>query len=284
MKRWLSLAVALCCVPALTIACGGDGNSTVNSAGAIASKTAAGTTPAAAATPNPSVSPKLSLPASRYTVLQADVGPAFLTDIPHTFVLDIDSYAATATFATKQEGQKLLKDWGYAGGYETTLIPEGRQGAVLLGGFYLTIESHLFSNEDGAKKAFTYFEQKLKMAGKATVTTIEPVGNQSSGWTLVDGKVTGSTTVDASYHRIVFRRGNLVAVVLTYGAAAFMTIDDAEAFAVLIDQKILGTVDAIEPTATSNYTPPAGAATRAPTNIAGLTPVTALTPSPAAGR
>ena len=59
---------------------------------------------------------------------------AYLTDLKSTFVLDAKSYGKTSAFATADEGEKLLNQWGYLGGYETGLIPEGRDTAVLNGG------------------------------------------------------------------------------------------------------------------------------------------------------
>jgi hypothetical protein len=124
------------------------------------------------------------------------------------------------------------------------------------------VEIHLFKDEPGAKKAFEYFENRLKNGAQSVNST--PVGNQSSAWKTVSGKVR-SSQVDAAYHRIVFRRGNMVAVVLTYGADPFMKVDRVRALAQMVDEKALGQKATVEPTPTGNFTPPANTAPRTPT-------------------
>lgn len=277
-RHWLVLA--LCCVSAVAVACGGDGDdTTANTAATIAAKTvAAGGTPGMAV--DTTTSPVLAAPVSRYTVLHQEVGPAFRNLVAATFDLDLDAYADAGTFDSKQEGLQLLSEWGYIGGFEESLVADGGQSDVLNGGFDFTVESHLFNDEEGATHAFTYFEQIVKANKKTKITTIEPVGNQSSAWTLVEGKFP-NTSIDVAYHRVIFRRGNLVVVVKTEGAASFMTIEDAYALATLVDRKALGEVESVTPTPVSNYRPPAGSA---PTTLPGLTPVTELTPTVTAGR
>jgi hypothetical protein len=190
-----------------------------------------------------------------YSISQDDLGPGYITDIPATFVLDVQNYGKTATFSSEQEGQDLLTKWGYLGGYETGYSPEGRDVAVLNGAYYIKVEVHLFKDETGAKKAFDYFENRLRQAQSAQPVTAAQLGNQSSAWRTVFGKVPNSS-VDAAYHRIVFRRGNLVSVVLTYGADPFMKVDTVRSLAVMVDQKALGEKTATEPTPVSSFVTP----------------------------
>jgi len=196
------------------------------------------------------------MPVSRFAVAQSDLGSAFIVDIPATLQLTAADYAKAKVFASAQEGQTLLKQWGYQGGYETGYTPEGREKAVLQGGFYSKFETHLFEDQDGAKKAFDRFASYLKATSGNQVQTAEPVGNQYVAFQRIEGKVP-SSSVNAVFHQYLFRRGNLVSAVLTYGADGFMKIDTAREMAYMVDQKALGKATAVEPTPTSNYTPAA---------------------------
>lgn len=263
--RRLSLAFcagALSVMGFATVSCGGsNGAKTISSTPGTASTAAAGTSAAANTTPeDPNASPILAAPASRYSINLDDLGTAFFTDISQTYVLTVDSYATTKAFDSAAEGKKDLTNWGYVGGYETAYIPEGRETAVLQGQYYITVESHLFKTADGAKQAYDYFNSKLK-SSVSTLVSGPQVGNESAIWKLVTGTVPTSTT-PVAYHRLIFRRGNLVSVVLTSGAEPFMTTQPVHDLAVIVDQKALGKKAAIEPTPTSNFTPnPADAAT-----------------------
>lgn len=252
MQRRLLLAFCACslALPAFA-ACGDDDGA---SGGAATPDSAA--TQSQVAASNPSTSPKLDGAASKYSVSLDDLGPSWITDIPATFVLNIENYAATRTFTSADEGRRLLTEWGYQSGYETGYSPEGRDAAVLNGAFYIHVESHLFAGEAGAKAAMAHFESKIKASGASAVNML-PLGNQSSAYTMTFG-VIGKSKVAAVYHQVIFRRGNLVTVVLTKGAEGFMKVDAARELAVLADQKALGQKSAIEPTPTSNYTPAAG--------------------------
>lgn len=204
--------------------------------------------------------PTLAQPASRYSVSLDDLGLSFITDIPATVVITADLYATspntTTIFDSPEAGKKLLAEWGYLDGYETAYVPEGRQTAILNGSYNIHIESHLFKDPAGAKKAYDYFETKLKGSGSNRVTA-PTMANDSSAWQRVYGKV-NNTSVNAVYHQYIFRRGNLVTILLTYGAEGFMKVDNACQLATIADAKAVGQKPAVEPTPTSNFTPPAG--------------------------
>ena len=272
MNRRLLLALPLCCLPFALGACGGDGASgTSESAARISTQTAAAG--GAAATANPQTEPALVMPVSRYTVLLDDVGTAFLTDPASPFELTLQEYASSASFENASKGAEQLNAWGYQGGYEAQLVPEGREAAVLNGGFYVTIESHLFSSNDGAKQAYSYFESRLKANSANKSVKIDPIGNQWTAYQTKGMKVR-DTSVDELYHRVMFRRGNLVVVIATYGADGFMSVNDAVLFAKLVDARALGVEEVIQPTPASNFTPPAGAGTPRPGTTPGQTPFT----------
>lgn len=264
MLRRLPLALPLCSLALFAAACGsGDGDDTIDQAATLAALTPGGQTqPATAATVDTRVSPQLSPPASRFTLLiTEDLGLAWFTDIRATYVLTADSYAETKTFDSKEQGLQLLREWGYQGGYESGMIPEGREAAVLNGSYYIGIESHLFESETGAKKAYEFFTAKLRQGSQEI--GVAPVGNESKAFTLTAGKV-GKSSINAVFHQVVFRRGNLVVVVATWGAEPFMKTTDAHRLAVLVDDKAVSKRPAPEPTPTSNYVPPT-VAQRSPT-------------------
>jgi hypothetical protein len=287
MRRWPVMALCGCAFALLvTAACGGDdddapattapGSTSVATRATPGAAASPGTTPspgAATATTAPGVtrtadpaSPLLSMPVSRYTVAHDEIGDGFLVNVAGTFNFDIESYAQTRTFFSVQEGRSLLTAWGYLGGFQTGYIPEGRERAVLNGGFYFTIESHLFATREGAADAYTYVLNLLKDSKSKQVTPAGLFGEQQSAWELVDGKVQTSS-IDAVYHRYVLRRGNVLVVVLTYGAQGFMKLSYAEAAAKTIDDKILGRRPAAEPTPVNTPRP-----TPTPTRIPLPTP------------
>lgn len=210
------------------------------------------TTSTAAVNTNTDVEPALDGPVSRFAISQADLGKGYLTDVQQTFRLTQEDYAGTTLFGSTAEGMALLTEWGYIEGYETGYEPEGRTQAVLNGSYYISLEVHLFESPEGARAAYDFFEQRLRST--SSNVNAPSVGNRSSAWRLVAGTVPGSS-VEGTYHRVVTRRGNLVSVVLTWGADPFMTIDHAMKWALLVDAKALGEVETTEPTPTSNFNP-----------------------------
>jgi hypothetical protein len=257
MARNLFLTLGLGLSLTLLAACG-DGEASSNDDGT--SPTATQSTqanPTSAGTENdPGPEPALSGPASKYSISQLDLDSGYITDVPGTYVLDATNYSQTKTFATPEEGQALLTEWGYAGGYETGYTPEGRERAVLQGAHYFWVETHLFEDGRGASAAYDYFEERLRASGSEQVT-FPGIGNESTAWVRLGEKVYGST-VDSAFHRVVFRRGNLVAIVATWGAEPFMNIGTVTTLGRIVDEKALGERDAPEPTPTSNYTPETG--------------------------
>ncbi len=254
MPSRLMLILCACLLPVLAASCGGDDDDDV------------ARSPAGDRT-NPSSAPILQQPASRFALSLDDIVPAgtapdsdigYITDIQSTFKLDVKNYAGTKTFDSRSDGEALLTKWGYTGGYETGYEPETRMIGVLNGAYYIAVEVHLFKDENGARDAYKYIEDRLGKSGSQKVTS-ETIGNQSSAWKRVSGKVNESS-VDAAYHRVVLRRGNLVAVVQTYGSDSLMTVGAVKELATLLDDKALGKAAAIEPTAvptSANPTPTA---------------------------
>jgi len=235
---------------AIAAACGDDDD------GGIASPTSVVTTPSPTAAPHDSTTePDLDGAASKFAIAQTDLPAGFLTDITATYVLTRENYSGTPIFESPSRGLNLLAEWQYEGGYETGYLAEGGQAAVLNGGYFFWVETHLFEDEEGAKAAFEYMSERLDESVSEPISA-SPVGNESGAWKAV-GDPVGSSTIPSALHRVVFRRGNLVSVVATYGANPLMSIDTATELAQIVDEKALGEREAIEPTPTSNYTPPA---------------------------
>ena len=69
------------------------------------------------------------------------------------------------------------------------------------------------------------------------------------------GTITGST-VKATYHHVITRRGNLVTIALTKGAESFMKSDAAWDVAQMADEKALGERKTSVPTPTGDYKTP----------------------------
>lgn len=257
--------VVLCaCLPfiALATSCGGDDDSAAASPGATApAATSQSATPVGNVATDTTSEPLLEAPASRYSILHEELGANFLLDHRNTYVLDARTYGGTPTFASAKEGEALLNKWGYLGGYETAYEPEGRDTAVLSGRYYIAVESHLFSTASSASQAFTYFEARLRTARAAQEVTTIAIGNEHSAWKFVGEKVPGTSIVSA-YHRLIFRRGNLVTIVQTYGSEGFMKVDVARTLAQFVDDKALGQRPSASPT-------PAPASAATPTLAAG---------------
>ena len=239
-RLMLFLCASACLL--LAVACGDDDDGSAN---ASPGGDRAGTSSA----------PILTQPASRFAIslddlvpktTGGDTGGGYLTDIQSTFKLDIKNYGATGSFPSAAEGEALLAKWNYTGGYETGFEPETRLPGVLNGAYFINVEVHLFTGEDGSKSMYRHFEDRLAKSGSKKLTA-SPVGNESSAWKLVTGKVSDSS-IDAAYHRIVFRRGNLVAVVQTWGSDPLMTVDTVRLLSGLIDDKAMGKMSAVEPT------------------------------------
>lgn len=260
MQRSFALGFFACAliVPAL-VACGGDDDDD-------ASPTSAGNTTTAqttAATPtssssNPGSSPIVEGPAGRYAISVEDLGgPGWITSLNSVFVLTMENYPKTRAFPSENEGRTILEGWKWQGGYETGYAPEGYDTAVLNGGFYVQQECHIFSDEEGASAAYKWMVARAQnITGQAPVS-MDPIGNESTAFVVSVGQI-GNTPVAATYHQVIFRRGNIVSIVVTKGSQPLMKVETARELSLITDQKVLGQKQAVEPTPIANYTPPAG--------------------------
>jgi len=227
--RWLVLAAVWAAAFAL-LACGDDGNKTVESAGKLASSSG-GTVGGP--------EPMLQGPPSRFAILVDDLAPGNKPYVPSVQSLNASDFVATAKiFPSSAEGENVVNGWGYLDGYQTAYQPDGQLAAALSGAYYVNAEVYLFKTLDGARQAYQQFEKAYAASPGSEQQNTKGLGNQSSAWKLVSGTV-GSSDVVAAYHRFVFRRGNLVGVVQTMGADPYMTIDRARDLAVVMDDRAL---------------------------------------------
>jgi hypothetical protein len=194
-------------------------------------------------------------PASRYVIGVQDFENSPLEPFPpETYSLTALSFAANGYWASPQEGEQEAKGWGYLDGYQATLEPAGKLADVVRGGYYVRTEAYLFDSLDGARQAYAHLQQQHTDQSDSEREDARPLGNQSSAFSVVSGTV-GTSDVPGVYHRFLFRRGNLVAIVQTYGGEPNMTIDRARDFAVAVDDKALGRRAAPTPTPAAGGTP-----------------------------
>ncbi len=248
--RWLSLLLSAVLLPVLPtlVACGDDDDD------ATAGGTPEVTRPVGQGVQQPSTGgteggpePALTMPVSRFALSQDDLGSGYITNLSRTREHSLRDYAKAAqVFPTVQEGERLLKEWGYVGGYETEYEPETRQRGVLNGAYYPAVEVHLFQTVDGARAAYAHFEKVLSEA-RAQRVSVKGLGNQSSGWKALGPPIEKSDIL-SSLHWFLWRRGNMVGIVKTWGAEPYMTIDIARNNAVYLDDKALGARTAVAPT------------------------------------
>lgn len=261
-----ALVAPLCGLGVVVAACGGDDASeTVNSAATIAAGGGTTSTPGASVTPSrtgivaatPSAvstagteggpEPLLDGPASQFVFGELDLG-GYLAMAPEVTTLDLSGFiTASRLFINSKQGEDLSKEWGFKEGFKTAFEPDGQLAALLQGRFYINVEVYLFATTEGASRAYAHIESLYRNTAGSERQQAKGLGNQSSGWKFLSGKV-GTSDVDAVYHRFIFRRGNLVAAVQTLGAAPTMTVDQARDLAVFIDDLALGKRPTATPT------------------------------------
>ncbi len=191
--------------------------------------------------------PLLQGPASRWAPGELDLGNTHRASVPDTYPINVEIFQVGGPFLSPGEAQEMTKLWGFVEGATVTLEPAGLLSSVPRGGYYITIDSILFSTPEGAEKAFLGYQKFYQNGRGSEPQTAKPLGNQSAAFKIQQGKV-GSTGLDAVYHSFLFRRGNLVGIVRTYGAVAFMTVDAAREVAVIMDSRATGERQAPIPT------------------------------------
>ncbi|HJP40476.1 MAG TPA: hypothetical protein QGF35_02055 [Dehalococcoidia bacterium] len=244
---------------ALVVACG-DGDSPLAPTQSVATVTpeSAGPTATSPPIPTPVVEsstgglaggpePFLIGPASRYSAGEEDLLGYFRVDSTAPVVSNEEIYAAIGPFGDEDDGLGMINGWSYLDGYLVGYDPEGLLSSVVVGNYFLTVETHLFESLDGAAEAYDQYVKYYEENPAVDIQEVAPLGNDSSGWRAV-GDELGNTGIEAVYHRFVFRRGNLIGQVETLGGVPFMTIDPAREVAIIIDERALGERPAPIPT------------------------------------
>jgi hypothetical protein len=197
--------------------------------------------------------PRVDPPSARYAPFLEDLDRGFEVYPPEVFGLSPTTWGLTGPFPG-EDGEALAEDMGYIEGYQVQYNPQGLLAEVLQGSYYLTIQTHVFRNVEGATEAFAAYRETTTNTPGAEQVSPRGLGNEWVAYALPRGTV-GNSDVVAVFHRFVFRRGNVVAWVQTYGAEPFMTIDAAREVAVMIDNRVLGNVEASEPTPIPSVVP-----------------------------
>ncbi len=205
---------------------------------------------------NGGAQPVLNGPASRFAASAEDIGGGIAGVPPESIELTRDHYVdpQIGPFHTIDEGRSKAAEWDYQEGYVGSLEPDGLIAGVAQGRYYVRVETHLFGTTQGAAAAFDWYDQVYAENTALTREEATSLANQSAGWTSVGDKFEG-TNLDEVYHRVVFRRGNLVVIVQTVGAGTFMTIDPARAIAEMVDERALGSRAAPTPTPSGGTLP-----------------------------
>ncbi len=188
-----------------------------------------------------------SPPASRFNLLVEEFPENYEVDVPNTFALNITQFEASYWFPTGDEGRRLAIEWNTLDAFQALFQPTGLDADVLRGEAFVTAETYMFADVASAKKAWAYYDNVLKNSDGSDPVVAKRLANDSSAHRFIQGTV-GTSDVVQVFHRFSFRRGNTIVSVQTRGGLPFYNIDTARRFAVIIDNKLLGTRDAVEPT------------------------------------
>ncbi len=194
-------------------------------------------------------SPVLEGPANRFAPFVEEMPGVFDVNPPETFTVSNDVWILpdVGPFRSATDSALFGEEHTYVDGWNVLYTPDGLLAGVAQGRYYATIQVFLFDTASAGAAAYdAYFQQARGPSGSVEVTT-RGLGNRSSAWQFIEGTV-GNTEIPAVYHRVLLQRGNLVAVVQTYGGEPFMSIDPARDIAVIIDDKALSESSAIAPT------------------------------------
>ena len=222
---------------------GGNNGGNTNVSPPVTNSNITPSTGGTAGGPQPVANP----PASLYSTLIDELPPAMRVNNPQTFAMNISTFSSSYWFDTEQQGADLAARWRIFDGFQAQFDPLGEAAQLLQGSYYIWVETYLFETVAGADTAFDHLENRLATRPGSERRTARLLANESAGFEFVQGTV-GTSEVVAVYHRFIFRRGNIVAAVQTLGGQPFMSIDRARDIAVIMDDKVLGTRPATEPT------------------------------------
>ncbi len=218
-----------------------NGPSTVS--GALREKTPSASTRGTNGGPEPVV----TMATSKASLLLGELPENYEVDVSQTFIMTVSTFTSSYWFTTNKEGEEKSAEWKIVDGYQAYFQPKGLVAEVLQGSPYVHVETYQFATVDGAKAAWDYFDGFLSRTPGSEAVEAKPLANESSAYRYIEGTVSVSEDL-AVYHRFSFRRGNMIVTVVTWGAENYMNIDPARNVAATIDEKLLGTRPAVEPT------------------------------------
>ena len=235
MRGWIVLLAAT--LLAAGAACGSDDGATETAASATASPVN-----------EAPLGERYDGPASRYAP-QLDEVPGFLViDAEQTFPVGESGFWVLGPFQNTVEAQRLTPEWGYESGYRIQFAPDGLLAGVMLGRYYATVEVYVFETPEGARAAYQrFFEVGEQPEGVRRLEEVSGIGDEAAGWEVVQGTV-GDSNVPATHHRVLLRRGNVIAVVTTFAAQPYADPQHAIEMARIVDERIVGTRPSPTPT------------------------------------
>jgi hypothetical protein len=189
----------------------------------------------------------LPIKANEATLNLEELPVNYEVDEGNTFAMNITTFSSSYWFRSDREGQERSVDWKIIDGFQVWYQPKGQLAETLQGPPYVRIETYKFVDQDGAKQAWNHLDALMKRTTGSQPVEARPLANDWSAFRLYESTIPKSDVL-AVYHRFSFRRGNFVVTVQTWGADGFMNIDSARNIAAAIDDKLLGTRPAVEPT------------------------------------
>lgn len=257
-RRLLATAALFAAATAVFAACGGSsGESGLPSTAAVQTATRAASTPVAPiGTPRPASTGGttggdeliLPQPAAYFSLLLSDMAAGeFQPNPPETYLVNSTRFALLGQFQNGQVATAAIREWGFIEGWNTQFDPLGQLAAVASGGYYVTVANYLFKDVNGASAAYDSFVAQYTRPTGSQQATVKQLANESAGFTIESGTV-GRSNLPNVYHRFLFRRGNMVAVVQVNGAGPYISMDIARDYAVMMDDKALGKRPANLPT------------------------------------
>ena len=236
--------IAMGAVAAFLVLGGGDDDGGTSApSGALREKTPSASTRGTTGGPEPVV----TMTPSKASLLLGELPDNYEVDVTSTFTMTVSTFTSSYWFRSNKEGEEKSAEWKIVDGYQVYFQPKGLAAEVLQGSPYIHIETYQFATIDGAKAAWDYFDGFLSRTPGSEAVEAKPLANESSAYRFIEGTVSVSEDL-AVYHRFSYRRGNIIVTVVTWGADKSMNIDPARNVAATIDDKLLGTRPAVEPT------------------------------------
>lgn len=186
-------------------------------------------------------------PASKYSPSLSELPGSYTVNVPSTFTDNISTFASSYLFKSAQQGQDLAVEWGILDGFKAAYDPDGLEAGVLLGRYYINVETYYFEKTSGAHAAFQYMDSFFAGVAGSEKQVAKGLGNESGGYKIIQGTV-GTSSEPKAYYRFIFRRGNVIGVTQVTGADKYISVDNARDVAVIMDDRMLGTRQATEPT------------------------------------